>query len=183
MADSDDILNDLSPGPEEEREGEDRPDPDSDQQQEELDAMLDGTDSASGETSGSSDPTDVVSDSPDDEGDNEPDAQDQIQEDQEEALADLQGSDEDEGDSGGVEEETESAPQGDSSAETTTEVGARTVEEVLESQGVDSVGELARQYQTDFRTGVPSICEYGCNIQPDETCPHGYPSVIEAADE
>lgn len=175
MADNDgDILDELSPGPEEEREDEIRPDPSSEKQQEELDDMLEGADSSGGQTSGASDPTDVVSDSSESGGDQETDPQVQREAERQEALENLQENEDDGSGKEDVGEKTSGASEG---------VASKSVEEVLEDEGVESVGEIARQFSRDMRTGVPSTCELGCNVQPDEKCPHGHPSIIKAYDE
>jgi len=163
---ADDVISELSAGPEEEDDRDERPEPDSEQQEQELNDMLEGSDSGSGQTSGASDPTDVVSESNEENTESGPTTQEQG----EEALEEIQS-------------ETESGtPSGDFDGGNP-EVGTLTVDEVLENEGYERVDQIALEFEQEMRTGVPSLCELGCNVKPDGTCPHGAPSVIAAAKE
>ncbi len=46
----------------------------------------------------------------------------------------------------------------------------RTLDEILQSV---LIGE----------ENAPALCDHGCEVEPDGTCPHGCPSILLAADE
>lgn len=51
--------------------------------------------------------------------------------------------------------------------------------EVAENYGYDDTMELLEAASSD--SVVPSLCEDGCEVEPDGRCEHGYPSVLLAA--
>jgi hypothetical protein len=45
-------------------------------------------------------------------------------------------------------------------------------EEALENAGYEDITELLHE------SIIPACCSYGCEVEPDGTCEHGYPSVF-----
>ena len=50
------------------------------------------------------------------------------------------------------------------------------VSQVARNEGADSVNELLETYGVD--SVVPACCEEGCFVEPDGECPHGNPSFL-----
>ena len=51
-----------------------------------------------------------------------------------------------------------------------------TPQEVAEQEGYDTIIDLLDDYR--FSSIVPACCSYGCQVEPDGTCEHGFPSVL-----
>lgn len=51
--------------------------------------------------------------------------------------------------------------------------------EVAENEGYADEYELLEAAASD--SVCPSVCEEGCQVEPDGRCEHGYPSVLLAA--
>ncbi len=53
-----------------------------------------------------------------------------------------------------------------------------TVQEVLDREGT-TMEQLQYDVLFDLRHS-PALCEDGCEVEPDGTCPHGHPPVLLA---
>ncbi len=51
------------------------------------------------------------------------------------------------------------------------------IKEVAANEGVP-VDNLLEEYVLE--SVVPACCSEGCEVEPDGTCPHGYPSIMLA---
>ncbi len=51
-----------------------------------------------------------------------------------------------------------------------------TPDEVAEEEGFDSLEDLLQDIR--FSSIVPACCSYGCQVEPDGTCEHGFPSIL-----
>lgn len=54
-----------------------------------------------------------------------------------------------------------------------------TPERAAKLAGHDSLADLAREAL--FSGTAPACCSKGCIVEPDGTCPHGFPSALRAA--
>jgi len=54
-----------------------------------------------------------------------------------------------------------------------------TLEELLERDG-RSLNAILQAVVLDGEN-APALCDHGCEVEPDGTCPHGCPSILLAA--